>query len=173
MGQATPTTKASASSAQNFVELVKKFDTAMLITHTGTHGPVHARPMAVAEVSEDGSIWFITGRDTAKVEELRQDSELVATFQDARLFVSVSGRGEMSDDRAHIQRIWKEPFRVWFDGKDDPNIVLVRLTPSAGEYWDNRGAKGLKFALQFAAAYVSGKELREPTSPAQHAKVQF
>ena len=171
MGQATKNTSAAAT--QNFTELVKKFDTAMLITRAGENGPLHARPMAVAEIGEDGSIWFITGKDTAKVGELQQDSELVATFQEARLYVSVTGRGEVSQDRAHIQRIWKEPFRVWFDGKDDPNIVLLRLKPSTGEYWDNTGTKGLKFALKFAAAYVSGKELRDPGDPAQHAKVQL
>lgn len=170
MGQATQNT---SGSAQNLTELLKKFDTAMLVTHSGPKGPLHARPMAIAETSEDGSIWFITGKDTAKVSEIQQDSELIATFQEARLFVSVTGHGEVSQDRAHIHKIWKEPFRVWFDGKDDPNIVLLRLKPSAGEYWDNTGTKGLKFALKFAAAYVSGKELRDPGGPEQHAKVQL
>jgi general stress protein 26 len=156
---------------QKFFELLKQFDNAMLVTHSERSGPLHGRPMAIAETSEDGSIWFITGADTHKVDEIAQDTHLLAVMQKDRQFLSVSGRGELHRDKARIHKVWKESFRAWFDGKDDPNIVLIRLNPTDAEYWDNKGLAGLKFVLKFAAAYVSGKELRGPNDVNVHAKV--
>jgi len=172
MGQAKPSGNDTEKAQQHFFELLKKFDTAMLVTHPATRGPLHGRPMEVAETSEDGSIWFITGLDTPKVAEIEHDSELLALFQEGRRYLSVSGRAQLHRDRARIHKVWKEPYRVWFkDGKDDPNIVLIRLVPTGAEYWDNAGPKGLTFILKAAAAYVTGAELRDPGNIDQHAKV--
>jgi general stress protein 26 len=172
MGQSKASTP-SDKAQQNFRELLQKFDTAMLVTHASAGGSCHARPMAVAEASEDGSVWFISRADAPKIEEIGQDREIVAVFQQPKQYLSVSGRAELHKDRARIHKVWKESFRAWFDGKDDPNIVLIRLNPSEAEYWDNTGTKGLKFALEYAAAIVTGKELKGPGDVDQHSKVQL
>lgn len=173
MGQATPT-KPAHEAQQHFRELLHKFDTAMLVTHSVSGGVCHARPMAVAEVSEDGCVWFISKADAPKVEEIDQDRDILAVFAEPRQYLSVSGRAELSKDRTRIQAVWKESFRTWFEGgKDDPNIVLIKLRPSEAEYWDNTGAKGVRFALEYAAAYVKGETLKGPGNVEQHAKVQL
>jgi len=171
MGQAKQTGNDTEKAEKNFFELLKKFDTAMLVTHSAKAGALHGRPMQVAETSDDGSIWFITGLDMPKVEEIEHDSDLVALFQEGRQYLSVNGRAELHKDRARIHKVWKEAYRVWFKGKDDPNIVLIRLVPSGAEYWDNTGPKGLTFILKAAAAYVTGAELRGSDNVEQHAKV--
>jgi general stress protein 26 len=174
MGQSKQSGSDAEKAQQNFFELLKKFDTAMLVTHSAkSSGPLHGRPMQVAETSEDGSIWFISGLDTPKIDEIEKDSELVALFQEARHYLSVSGRAELHRDRARIHKVWKEAYRVWFNGKDDPNIVLIRLNPTSAEYWDNTGPKGLTFILKAAAAYVTGSEIRGSGDVNQHAKVSL
>jgi general stress protein 26 len=127
--------------------------------------------MAIAETSDDGSIWFITGADTPKIDELEHNENILAMMQDGRQWLAVTGRAELHRDRARIHKVWKEAYRAWFDGKDDPNIVLIRLNPREAEYWDNKGLAGLKFALKFAAAYVTGNEMRGPNDVNTHAKV--
>lgn len=172
MGQAQ-TKSADDKAQQHFRELLTKFDTAMLVSHANAGGSLHARPMAVAETSEDGSIWFMTRADSPKVDEVDHDREIVAVFQEGQMWMSVSGRAELHRDRARIHKVWKENFRAWFDGKDDPNILLIRLNPQQAEYWDNTGVKGLRFYLQVAAAYVSGAELHGSGDVKQHGKVQL
>jgi general stress protein 26 len=160
---------------QHFFEILKDFEQAMLVTHGSTVG-LHARPMAIAGTEEDGSIWFITGADTAKVYELEKDSTILAVMQKGSKSMSTAGRAALVRDRAKIHALWKETFRAWFEGKDDPNIVLIRLIPAEAEYWDSSGLQGLKFVLKFAAAYVSGKTLRSDGAgedPEAHAKVQL
>lgn len=171
MAQLQQRSGASEKAQQNFFELLHNFDNAMLVSHTTSGTALHARPMAVAETSEDGSIWFVTGADTPKVGELTHDAQILAVFQNDSQWLSVSGRAEIHRDRARIHKVWKETFRAWFDGKDDPNIVLIRLNPSEAEYWDNKGVKGIKLALKMAAAIVTGNELRGPNDVNTHAKV--
>jgi general stress protein 26 len=171
MRHATTDQQSSRKAQQNFVEILHKFDRAMLVTHAPEAG-FHARPMAIADTDQDGSLWFITGADTAKVDELERDAQVMAIMQSSSKWLSVVGRAEVRRDKARIDQLWKEAFRVWFSGKDDPNIVLLRLSPTEAEYWDSSGLKGLKFALQFAAAYVTGKELHGGADDVdQHAKV--
>lgn len=166
---------------QHFLEVLKGFDQAMLVTHgsqvgLGAQAALHARPMAIAKTEPDGGIWFISGGDTSKVNELQQDSTILAVMQSGSKFMSVGGRAQLTRDRAKIEELWKETFRAWFDGKDDPNIVLIRLNPTEAEYWDNSGLKGLKFAMKVAAAVVSGKNMRREEQNAdvnEHAKLNL
>lgn len=166
-------TDTTEQTEQKFLEVLRGFDFAMLVSHAANE-QLHARPMAVAETGPDGSLWFITASDTAKTIEVSKRPEIVAVMQGSSKYLSVAGSAEISSDRDHIKRIWKESYRVWFNGKDDPNIVLIRLRPTAAEYWDNSGLQGVKFALRFAKAYVTGTEIRDDGSDAKtHGKVQL
>jgi general stress protein 26 len=159
---------------KKFFEILKDFDNAMLVTHGAATG-FHARPMAIADIDSDGSIWFITGEDTAKVYELEKDASLLAVMQSSRKQLAVGGRGELRRDRAKVEQIWKETFRAWFKDKNDPNIVLIRLDPIEAEYWDSSGLLGVKYALNMAKAAVSGKPLphNDPGNKETHGKLQM
>ena len=141
----------------HFVSLLKKLNTAMLVTHTGAHG-LHARPMALAEVEDDGRIWFISGKDTAKIHEIEIDSHVHIIAQNGdSAFLSLSGRASLIGDHEKIAHLWKEPFRVWFPGgKDDPDIELISVRPTRGEFWDSTGANRYRYLWEAAKAYVTG-----------------
>lgn len=157
---------------KKFWELLRGFDFAMLVTQSPS-AELHARPMAIAEIGEDGSVWFLSGTETNKVFELVQNAHAVAVMQGGSRYLSVTGLADLVQDREHVRRLWRESFRVWFKDKDDPNIMLIRLRPREGEYWDQHGVQGLKFALRFAKAYVTGEDLREQerNDVATHAKL--
>jgi general stress protein 26 len=150
-------TPSPAGQSQHFISLLKKFHTAMLVTHTGEYG-FHARPMAIARVEDNGRLWFITNTDTAKVHEIEMDSHVHLVAQDGNsAFLSLSGRANLIGDREMIADLWQEPFRVWFpEGKDDPNIELIAVRPERGEFWDSTGANRCKYLWEAAKAYVTG-----------------
>ncbi len=128
----------------------------MLVTHTGPDG-FHARPMALAEVEDDGRVWFITSADTAKVHEIEMDSHVHIVAQSGSTFLSLTGRASLIGDREKISQLWSEPYRVWFPkGKTDPDIELISVRPERGEYWDSGGTKGVKYLWEATKAYVSG-----------------
>ena len=161
----TPDTKLHA--------LLEEFGTAMLVTRTG-EGSLRARPMAVAEVQPDGTLWFVSGRHSGKVDELAHDSHVVVTMQSRTKFVSLSGKAAPVEDRARVSRLWKAEWKVWFPGgKDDPEIVLLKVEPDAGEYWDNSGASGLKYLIEAGRALVTGQRPDVGHDPKVHGKVDM
>src|SRR4051812_27766390 len=92
----------------HFISLLKRFDTVMLVTLNSEH-EFHGRPMAVADIEDDGRIWFITGTDTAKVHEIEMDSHVYMTAQDgSSAFLTLSGRASLIDDHEKLNSLWKE-----------------------------------------------------------------
>ena len=154
-------------------ELLTGFDTAMLVTRTA-NGHLRARPMAFAAADPDGTLWFATDRHSGKMDEIAADPHVNVCMQAGRKFVSVSGTAAAVDDRAKIAELWKEPFKVWFPGgKDDPNLILLRVSGDAGEYWDNSGTSGIKYLIEAGRAYLSGTRADVGDDPKIHGKVEL
>lgn len=158
---------------QKFYELLNRFDTGILITHNGSTG-LHGRPMAVAQVEGSCDVWFITGLDSPKIEEIRFNDDVLITFQNKRdEFVTLSGRAELVRDSAKVAEIWREPFKVWFpQGQSDPNIALLRVHARQGEYWDNAGVNRISYMFEALKSYASG-ERPNIKEGSQHGKVNI
>lgn len=113
-----------------------------------------------------------TGAASAKVEEIERDFHVVATLQSSSRYVTVSGIGRVVADPALIEKYWSEAWRVWCpQGKSDPALRLIVVTPERGEYWNNAGISGWRFVASAIKAYAT------KTTPVvqadQHAKVQL
>ncbi|WP_437291348.1 pyridoxamine 5'-phosphate oxidase family protein [Sorangium sp. So ce406] len=157
-------------SREKLLEILKKFRNAMLVTQAN-HGMLRARPMALMKVDDaTGDIWFMTSIDSGKIDEIESNPEVNVTLQEARRFLSLSGRASIVRSRAKIDELWSEEAKVYFPkGKDDPHLALIHVSPREGEYWDNDGAAGLKFLVEAVKAYVTGTTPK--TDASQHATV--
>ena len=145
----------------------------MLVTRAGD-GQLRGRPMALAEVEPDGTLWFATDRHSEKMDELANDSHVVVTMQSRTKFVSLSGTAATVEDRAKVARLWKVEWKVWFPGgKDDPNILLLRVAGRTGEYWDNSGTSGVKYLIEAGRALLTGSRPDVGHDPKVHAKVDL
>ena len=161
----------SSSSLESFLKVLKSFEIGMLVTHDSGHG-LHGRPMAIADVEDQGNVWFITSDDTAKIDEIAQDASVLVVCQEGwTSSLTLSGRATLHRDRAKIREIWKPSYKVWFpDGVDDPKITLIRVEGERGEYWDNSGFNRLVYFYETIKAFVTGKEA-EVKEGVQHDKV--
>ncbi len=146
-----------AEQREHLYKLLKGFNTAMLVTH-GDEDHLRVRPMAIAQVADDGQVWFITNVETAKAHEIEHDSRVHLVCQkDHTAYLSIGGRASLVHDRAKVGQLWNEMFRVWFpEGKDDPGIALIAVVPEIGEYWDNQGVNRIKYLFEATRAYVTG-----------------
>ncbi len=162
----------SGKENEKFYELLKNFNTVMFITHNGES--LHARPMAVADLEESYDLWFITDKQSVKVEELQEDPRAYVTCQEGReCLISLTGIAVSVQDPVKVQEIWREPFRVWFpEGPTDPSITLIRFTPVKGEYWDSSGINKAKYLFEAAKAYITGSR-PEISEKDQHGTVKF
>lgn len=137
--------------------LLKSLPVAMFNT-VAHDGSVVARPLQALEFDEDGVLWFATGLDSEKATEIRVRPHVGLSFADhhANRFVSVSGPARLVHDREKIDELWSPAMSVFFpQGKDDPNLVLVRVEIERAEYWDGPATFVGKL-LYLAAAAITG-----------------
>lgn len=158
-------------SQEKFRELLEQFENGMLVTRAAD-GALRSRPMSLAKQEPNGNLWFSTELDAAKVDEIQRDPRVNVSFQGDNVFLSISGRAEVVRDRALFRELWNPMWKIWFEGKDDPNGGLIRVEATDGEYWDNSGVQGLKFLFDAAKAIVTGDpQDTSEESPDEHGKV--
>lgn len=115
-------------------------------------------PMSHNIEPEDGNLWFITARGTAMAEAAAQGAatRYIVSDNGEGLYAEIKGRLEVSDDRAKLEEVWTSVASAWFEeGKDDPDLVLVRMTPASAEVWLGPES-GLSFMFQLVKAKVTG-----------------
>ena len=147
-------------SQDTFYDVLDSIDTCMLMTFTGNETP-HARPMAIAQ-REGSTLWFVTGRDTPKIDELATGSTAAITAQDSQRWLAATGTATTSDDQTRIEQLWSGPMKAWFpEGTSDSDLIALRVDLEDGEYWDVSGGKMLRFGLGVAKSVVTGTEIDE------------
>ncbi len=102
----------------------------------------HSRPMTAIVENESGPIWFFTGKPNGVVENLQKSHRAIAAFSSKGhdLFASIHGNLNISNDRATIDRLWNPFIAAWFDGKDDPKLVLLRFDADHAQVWLNESS---------------------------------
>lgn len=143
----------SAERAQ-LARLIEPMAVAMM-THVDDDGALLSEPMAPLEMDSDGALWFFTDLRSARVEHLRAVN-LSFTDPERATYVSLSGRGEVHAERAHIQRLWTPPARAWFpDGPASTNLALLKFVPESAEYWDTPESRMVRlFAMAASALFA-------------------
>jgi len=141
-------------------ELVKDIDFCMLTT-VDEGGDLHSRPMSSnGDIDPNGDIWFFTNASSLKVSEIEKLPKVNVSFADPdnQRYVSVSGTAQLVRDRAKIDELWRPEFKIWFpEGKEDPEVALLRVSLEKAEYWDSPSST-IGYALSFVSSLVTGKQ---------------
>jgi len=148
--------------AQKLYELIKEIKVAMMTT-IEPDGTLHSRPMWNHKADSAGDLWFFTRERSPKVRELSKDSQVNLAYAnpDSQDYVSVSGKAEIIRDQSKVKEFWTEGLRTWFPkGPDDPDIALIRIHPTGGEYWDSP-SKTVMQLYGYAKARLTGESPNE------------
>lgn len=140
-------------------EKIKDIKIAMLTT-VEPDGELHTRPMATHAMDDDGTLWFFSYADSAKMDEVKQDKNVSLSYTDtaAETYVCASGTATTSFDKEKIKQLWNPILKAWFpQGLDDPNIALLKVRLHRAEYWDEPGGK-LVSMFRIAKAAVTGEK---------------
>ncbi len=137
--------------------LLKSLPVAMMNT-VASDGSVISRPLQTLDFDADGVFWFATDANSEKAANIRLRPHIGLSYADhhANSFVSISGPARLVHDREKIDALWSPAMTIFFpQGKDDPNLVLIRVEIERAEYWDGPGSFVGKM-LYFAAAAITG-----------------
>ena len=105
------------------------------------------RPMT-AQV-DDGQIYFFAARSEDLVKGLGRSNRAIATFASKGhdLFASIHGTLAIDMDRGIIDRLWNPIIASWYkDGKDDPDLALIRFDTTKADVWEAAKGATLKAA---------------------------
>ena len=145
---------------QKIRDMVKDIDFCMLTT-VHEKGDLHSRPMSAnGDIDPNGDIWFFTAASSHKVSEIEKAPKVNVSFADPenQQYVSITGKAQLVRDRSKIEELWKPEFKMWFpEGKDDPEVALLRISLEKAEYWDSPSST-IGYTLSFVSSLVTGKE---------------
>jgi general stress protein 26 len=128
--------------ADKIWSLIKTAKFAMLVTDDAGH--LRGRPMAASQDSFDGTLWFFTRASSHKVAEVQGSDRVCVTYAEPSRqdYVSLSGTAALVRDRAEIDKHWSPLLKAWFpDGREDPEIALLRINIERAEYWDSPNSR--------------------------------
>jgi general stress protein 26 len=135
----------SSEAIEKIKELAESANTCHFVTGL-SQSPLSSRPMATQKVDEDGSLWFMSDK-----------VQLFYSNQSNSEYLSIFGEAEILFDKDLVDEMWKPIAKAWFtEGKDDPAISLIKVTPREGYYWDTKNNKMVAL-IKIAAAVVTGK----------------
>lgn len=121
--------------------------------------PVNARPMSLQETDSEGNMWFISSDKSNKNFEIKDDNRVQLYFMNNSNseYLSIFGKAFIYKDKSTIEDKWSSLANAWFDGKEDPTVSIIRVTPEESYYWDTKAGK-LITMLSFVGAAITGKK---------------
>lgn len=121
--------------------------------------PNASRPMSLKETDEDGNLWFLSGDQSHKNFEIKEDNRVQLYFMNNSdsEYLSILGKAFIYKDKSTIEDKWTAMANAWFDGKDDPNVSVIRVTPEETYYWEPKVGKFVSM-VHFATKALTGNE---------------
>ncbi|KDA06977.1 stress protein [Microbacterium sp. CH12i] len=153
---------------KTLLEKAEKAGVCMLTT-AAPDGRIVSRPMAIQEIEDDHSIWFITRVTTPKVEEVAEGRPVNVTVAEKGFWASITGTATVMHDVERKKRYWSKITEAFFGESqpEDSDIVLLKVDPDTGEYWDSPGLPATVVEV------VKGMISDEPARPGESNTVEL
>ena len=125
---------------KKMAEMMKDLDIGMLTTTTG-RGMNTSRPMSNnSDVDYDGTSYFFTYKKSSAAKDIAKNAHVGVSYVGRRhlqkLYVSVSGKAKLTDNRAKMEEHWNKDLEIYFEkGLDTPGIVMIQIDAKQIKYW--------------------------------------
>jgi general stress protein 26 len=154
---------------EKLFKLIEGIDYCMLATED-EDGSIRSRPMATQKDYNDQDLYFFTKKNSGKCVEIQNESDVNLAYAHPakQHYVSVSGRAELIEDKAKMEKLWNPAYKAWFpDGLEDPEIALIKVSIQKAEYWDSHSSPVVHL-IGVAKAMLTGQQYK----PGDHGTVQ-
>lgn len=120
--------------------------------------PMACRPMGVQNIDDLGRMRFLSHKNSNKNQEIGSSSEMQLVFinDSDNEYLSLYGEAEIYRDQKEIDEMYNQFANNWFEGKEDPNITIIRFSPREGRYCDTKHGKIIQWAGMIVGA-ITGK----------------
>lgn len=102
----------------------------------------HSRYMTF--FNDNFTLYTVTSKGTHKVEELSNNpyTHILIGYDGKGFgdsFLEIEGKVEISSDESMKEKVWNKALRFWYDGPDDPQMVVLKITPSQMRLMNTKG----------------------------------
>lgn len=143
-----------------------------MMTTISPRNEFHSRPMMQQHFDTiQHELWFFTGRNSGKVDEIQKDSRVNISFSapSSGAFASLYGHARIVDDKVKAEALWSPLLLTWFpQGLEDPNVTLICVKLHSAEYWDTSAS--LIEMIGFSTALFTGQTY-QPEETNEHDRV--
>ena len=150
----------SAEAIDKIKKIAMDADIALFTTNLSKL-PLATRPMGTLDVDDEGNLWFLSKNDSDKNHDISHDNQVQLFYSNkgSAEYLSIYGRAQILTDRTKIEEYWTPLAKAWFkEGKDDPTITLLKVTPEDAYYWDTKENK-LITLVKIAFSAVTGSNV--------------
>jgi general stress protein 26 len=139
-------------------QAIHKVGICMLTTRTAG-GNFRARPVAARPDRANECLYFLTDARSAKEHEIHFDSNIGLTFIDTstKSYISLTAHASLFSDVAKAKELWTETDSMWWEGPEDPNLLILRANLLTGEIWDGPALKAVEL-FEFLKFRLTGRE---------------
>lgn len=93
---------------------------------------------------DDFTLYTATSNDTDKVEELEKNpyTHILIGYDGDGVgdtYLEILGKATVSDDESMKEKVWNDKLEGWFDGPDDPKLVILKIEPESMRVMNKKG----------------------------------
>ncbi|WP_338358614.1 pyridoxamine 5'-phosphate oxidase family protein [Yeosuana marina] len=109
--------------------------------------PFSVCPMTLQEIDQQGDFWFFSSKESSHFADIEYDNRVQIMYSDEekQKYMSIYGNATHIVDDQKIDELWDPSLTNWFEGKDDPNLVLLNINIKNTFYWDTEENKLVSF----------------------------
>ncbi|WP_050181900.1 pyridoxamine 5'-phosphate oxidase family protein [Domibacillus robiginosus] len=113
----------------------------------GTMATIHdnkPRSRYMTFFNDNLTLYTATSKDTHKTEDVEQNpyTHILLGYNGEGIgdeYVEIEGKVQESDDESLKQKVWNEHLESWFDGPEDPKLLILKITPEQIRLMNKKG----------------------------------
>ncbi|GKV69458.1 general stress protein 26 [Sporosarcina sp. NCCP-2716] len=116
-------------------------------SHVGTMATVEAgKPFSryMTFFADGFTLYTATSKKTEKVDELESNpnTHILLGYSDegyGDAYLEIAGTVTISDDKSLREKVWNDHMKPWFDGPEDPDLVILKVSPESIRLMNKKG----------------------------------
>ncbi|MCP3762286.1 pyridoxamine 5'-phosphate oxidase family protein [Domibacillus sp. A3M-37] len=116
-------------------------------SRVGTMATIHdnkPRSRYMTFFNDDLTLYTVTSKDTHKTEDVEQNpyTHILLGYEGegfGDMYVEIEGKVIESDDESLKEKVWNEHLEPWFDGPEDPKLLILQINPDQIRLMNKKG----------------------------------
>ncbi|MFD1738000.1 pyridoxamine 5'-phosphate oxidase family protein [Bacillus salitolerans] len=101
---------------------------------------------------EDLTLYTASDKHTHKVEDINQNPSVHILLGNKDIsfdhsYMEIEAKAEITDEVSLKEKCWNNHLHEWLEGPNDPNYVVLKLTPEKVRFFEEAGSNPEEFTL--------------------------